>query len=335
MTSPDPKQSNSLKVSIVGAGLGGLAAAIALRRSGAAIGIPPNCQRVLEHFGYNKDNLKSEIEDTRMFERRLAATGILLQQCQLGWVRDLRWHEWRWHDDRMVDLFGQGKPELQRLALGSGDGPPAVLYLASEVRECNTESGALELMLLKVISSSEPMEFLCGRSCYRALIHTSKLENIPELSRLRDGISGVRTIMKVGGPYRLLLVYPCRGGTVLNVVGIFDDPHQDSPDWTGETTRTEVYATFADFHPKFCPLIAALNKRVKKWKLRTVPVLPTWVRGCAALLGDAAHTTLPTLGQGAAMVIEEAAALGALFPHATAHDDVPAHLATYEPLRKA
>ncbi|KAJ7669536.1 hypothetical protein DFH06DRAFT_1469107 [Mycena polygramma] len=67
---------------------------------------------------------------------------------------------------------------------------------------------------------------------------------------------------------------------------------------------------------------------------RKLPLLPTWIRGRAALLGDAAHTTLPLLGQGAAMAVEEAGALGCLLPAGTRREDVPARLVAYEDIRK-
>jgi salicylate hydroxylase len=155
----------------------------------------------------------------------------------------------------------------------------------------------------------------------------------------------------------MLFMYPCRGGTLLNVAGLFEDPHQDDPGtfnparsitikslciadprvhtgWKSETSRAEVLETFADFHPKFQPVLAALDERVMKWQLRKVPALPTWVRGHAALIGDAAHATLPTLAQGAAMAVEEAGALGVLFPAGTTSADIPARLAAYQELRK-
>lgn len=65
-----------------------------------------------------------------------------------------------------------------------------------------------------------------------------------------------------------------------------------------------------------------------------LPRLPTWVRGRAALLGDAAHATLPFLAQGAAMAIEEAGSLGCLFPAGTHPEEVPERLKAYQDIRK-
>jgi salicylate hydroxylase len=106
-------------------------------------------------------------------------------------------------------------------------------------------------------------------------------------------------------------------------------------DWSPIATLEKVREKFADFHPKFLRVFdLPLHTPISKWQLRAVPVLPTWIRGCAALLGDAAHATLPFLGQGAAMAIEEAAVLGCLLPAGTTKEDVPARLEAYQTLRK-
>ncbi|KAJ7784217.1 hypothetical protein B0H16DRAFT_291717 [Mycena metata] len=68
--------------------------------------------------------------------------------------------------------------------------------------------------------------------------------------------------------------------------------------------------------------------------MRVLPLLPTWINGRAALLGDAAHATVPLLGQGAAMAVEGAGALGCLFPAGTTRDDVQVRLQAYQNLRK-
>ncbi|KAJ7470228.1 FAD/NAD(P)-binding domain-containing protein [Mycena galericulata] len=356
---PAPENSTPLKVSIVGAGIAGLAAATALRRQGhiveifetveapaeigAAIGIPVNAVRVLEHFGYSKANLNSDNFD-----------GIVILDATTGNGRSVKFlvSGLDEHSNIMchrTDL----RNELERLALGPGNGPPSVLHLASKVRECDVEKGSLELDDGRVIQSDVILgadgissmvrtrilgrvqkSISCGWSCYRALIDVATFDDMPELAWLSDGLSGARSIMKQGGPFRLLILYPCRGGTLLNFAGIFEDPDHDNPGWHKDATREEVQKIFADFHPQFQPVIAALPERVPKWQLRTVPPLPTWVRGRAVLLGDAAHATLPLLGQGAAMGMEEGGSIAAFFPPGTTRDDVPARLDAFQEHRK-
>jgi salicylate hydroxylase len=99
-------------------------------------------------------------------------------------------------------------------------------------------------------------------------------------------------------------------------------------------TRAELLAEFGVFHPQFLHLLRLADEPLLLWQLRALPQLPTWTNGCVALLDDAAHATFPTLGQGAAMALEDAVTLGILFPHGTAPVNVPARLGAYEALRK-
>ncbi|KAF8143770.1 hypothetical protein K438DRAFT_1422865, partial [Mycena galopus ATCC 62051] len=64
--------------------------------------------------------------------------------------------------------------------------------------------------------------------------------------------------------------------------------------------------------------------------MSVTPLLPNWVLGRAALLGDAIHATVPLLGQGAGMAVEEAAALGCMLPTGTRREDIPARLEAYQ-----
>ena len=69
-----------------------------------------------------------------------------------------------------------------------------------------------------------------------------------------------------------------------------------------------------------------------KWGIRDRDPLPRWTSGRVTLLGDAAHPMMPTLAQGAAMAIEDAAVLaGAL---AAAPNDPVAAMRHYETVRR-
>ena len=106
-------------------------------------------------------------------------------------------------------------------------------------------------------------------------------------------------------------------------------------EWTPTVTKEEILTKYHEFHPKFLRILDLPTVTpILRWQLRAMPLLPTWIRGRAALLGDAAHATLPLLGQGAAMAIEEAGTLGCLLPLGTTPDEVPARLEAYQALRK-
>jgi salicylate hydroxylase len=162
----------------------------------------------------------------------------------------------------------------------------------------------------------------------------------------------MRGVLFQEGNYRIIVMYPCRSGSLINLVALYTDPHQDDPGqlifliiqwttinlpflaWSPVGTREELLQTFHDIHPRFLAFLSLADSPILKWQLRVLPVLDTWINGRVALLGDAAHATLPTLGQGAALAIEEAGALGCLLPLGTRREDVPSRLEAYQTLRK-
>ncbi|KAJ7179750.1 FAD/NAD(P)-binding domain-containing protein [Mycena filopes] len=358
MTEPTGESRRPLNVVIVGAGIGGLAAAISLRRNGhhvrifetsqakteigAALGVPRNAVRVLKHFGYSKDNLKANaFRGAELFD---ATTGIGAP-CPL---LDITCHR--------SDLYN----ELKRLATGEGAGSPAQLLLNSKVSACDPEAGTItlsdgETITADVVIGADGIHSTIrtaivghtvpapasGWSCFRCVFDVSTLNDIPELNQwITEGSSGAKVVISShdAGPPRSLFVYKCRNGSLLNFVDYHIDLAQEDPSESildRRVTMEEITSNYKDFHPKFLRLFdLPTHSAPLRWQLRAVPVLPTWIRGRAALLGDAAHATFPFLGQGAAMAMEEGAALGCLLPLGTTKADVPARLAGYQALRK-
>ncbi|KAJ7679182.1 hypothetical protein DFH06DRAFT_1165932, partial [Mycena polygramma] len=245
--------------------------------------------------------------------------------------------------------------ELTRLAVGEGEEPLVRVRLGAKVLACDPEEGTITLDTEEVVQADlvlgadgihvkpivrthilgavqKPVD--SGWSCFRVLFEVPA-GNVPDLEWYTSGVSGPRTVVAKEGNFRMLLFYPCRNGTLINFVGFFTDADCAGGAWTPTVLREELVAQFQDFHPKFLRVLdLPAHSEILKWKLRVVPELPTWIRGRAALLGDAAHGTLPLLGQGAAMAIEEGAALGCLLPAGTRREEIPARLAAYQDLRK-
>ncbi|KAJ7111977.1 hypothetical protein C8R44DRAFT_883009 [Mycena epipterygia] len=304
-----------LKVTIVGAGIAGLTAAIALRKNGhivqvfeaheikteigAALGVQVNSLSVLDHLGVSRDNLKG-----------ITFSGNVIFSPEGGEGATYRWLVPAANENpgllcHRSDLY----EELKRLAIGEGENPPVKLHLGYKIVACDPEEGTITL--------------------------NSGLHEIPELEWLTAGISGTRSIIPKDGPFRMMFVYPCRNGSLINFVGFYTNSPDEEAKWTPTASREEIIEKFKDFHPKFLRLLdVPIHSDIHKWQLRVLPLLPSWIRGRAALLGDAAHATLPLLGQGAGMAIEEAGALGCLLPAGTRREDIPARLAAYQDLRK-
>ncbi|KAJ7357973.1 FAD/NAD(P)-binding domain-containing protein [Mycena albidolilacea] len=329
--SPQP-----LKVSVVGAGIGGLAAAIALRRNGhlvqvfetsenkteigAGIGVQVNALRVLEHLGMARENVKGVSYDGITTYDAHSGEGVARRWLlpEMDQNRNILCHRKDMHD------------ELMRLAVDKGEGPPVRIHLGGKVIQCSPEDGTItlkggEIVHADLVVGADGLHSTIrtsvlghaqtappsGLSCFRSLIDASKLRDIDDAEWLTGGLSGMRGLPIKGEDFRMLVIYTCRTGSLVNLVALYADPHQDDPDWSAVGTREELLQRFHDIHPKFLALLALADNPILKWQLRVLPLLDTWIRGRAALLGDAAHATLPTLGQGAALAVEEAGALSA------------------------
>ncbi|KAJ7723495.1 hypothetical protein DFH07DRAFT_971508 [Mycena maculata] len=105
-------------------------------------------------------------------------------------------------------------------------------------------------------------------------------------------------------------------------------------DWNLLVTKEEPVRAFEDFDAQFTALFALVDGPVHLWQIRSLLPLPTWINGRAALIGDAAHATFPTIGQGAAMSIEDGVTIACLLPLGTTREQIPGRLYTYQTLRK-
>jgi 2-polyprenyl-6-methoxyphenol hydroxylase-like FAD-dependent oxidoreductase len=98
--------------------------------------------------------------------------------------------------------------------------------------------------------------------------------------------------------------------------------------------KPAVLATIAGFDSTFAELIESTDHEdIRRDELVEVLPLPSWTLGRVALLGDAAHGMLPHAGQGAAQALEDAVILGGCLRGAS-KADVPNALQRYERLRR-
>ena len=132
------------------------------------------------------------------------------------------------------------------------------------------------------------------------------------------------------GPGGHVVHYPLGGGSVMNFVGALERADWRVESWSARGTPEELAADFAGWHEDVQALIRGIPAP-HKWALMVRPPMPRWSVGRVTLLGDACHSMVPFLAQGAVMAIED----GYVLARALAGGgDVASGLAKYEQARR-
>jgi salicylate hydroxylase len=132
------------------------------------------------------------------------------------------------------------------------------------------------------------------------------------------------------GPMRHVVSYPLREGRLLNLVAVQERAAWTAESWSQTDDPQALRAAFGDFCGEVQDMLAAVEQ-VNLWGLFRHPVARTWQREGLAILGDAAHPTLPFMAQGACLALEDGWVLAAALDAA---QDMGAGLARYQALRE-
>jgi salicylate hydroxylase len=202
--------------------------------------------------------------------------------------------------DHIAATFTNGKTYTSDVLIGCDGG-------ASKVRAC--------------VFGDEVVNYT-GQVAFRALLPIS---NVP------PGVTKTPYAMFVG-LNRVLLHYPLRHRTIMNVIGIAREPSWHEEGWAIPATIEEFASLHCDFHSDALDLIHAISPgTLFKWGLRDREPLQQYAKGRVTMLGDAAHPMTPFLGQGACVAIEDAMVLGRAFAGASTFEKA---FAIYENTRK-
>jgi salicylate hydroxylase len=333
-------------VVVVGGGIGGLGAALALSRKGipvhvieqapefkeigAGIQLGPNVFRMFEYLGLTEEMNKWAVFPLGL-EMRDAITGETFAELAV----DHRFYE-KYHAPYavihradMLDVISEACKRSSLLRLTPSQKVVGFEETASGVT-VRTEGGEAfsgaaligcdglwSTVRRLLVGDGKPV--VSGHIAYRAVVPTPEW---PEEYR-------INRMMLWAGEKTHLVHYPLRRGELFNLVAVFhSDRYEEGWDTYGDPD--ELHARFADK----CEPVRTLLKKVNAWKMWVLcdrPPIKEWSKGKVTLLGDAAHPMLQYLAQGANMALEDAVCLA---EQAAAHDgDYAAAFKAYQEIR--
>ena len=341
----------SMRIAIVGGGLGGLAAALFLRKAGldatvyeqasevrevgAGIVVSPNMVRPLDKLGL-VDNLRAcavRLEAAWEFRRWQDGRVLFVQPMGDECARLYGAHCYVAHRGDLLTLFREALPDDivrldHRCVAVQQDEREAELTFVSRAGPTTTVTadvvigadGIHSLIRLAVAPKIEAR--FSGLCAFRCLVHAEKAPGM--------ALRPVQTLWL--GPGRHFVHYPISAGRLINIVAIVPAGAWRTESWTADGEIADLLAEFDGWDDRVRQLIVSASS-TKRWAMYDRDPLERWSTGRITLLGDAAHAMLPFFAQGAAQAIEDAFALAGCLRNAR-RDSVQDVLERYDRLRR-
>ncbi|WP_137919859.1 FAD-dependent monooxygenase [Hydrogenophaga sp. 2FB] len=337
MTSP--------RIAIIGAGIGGLSAALALKRLhitpvvfeqatrfgrvGAGINLTPNAVRALDGLGVGQALRATAFRPTRRVSRTWDS-GEVTSHLEMGDAGERRYGAPQLTVHR-ADL-------LSALEAAASD---VEVHLGSRVQHISQTDEHAELVLDNgqthrfdaivgadgihsavrdnLFGADQPI--FTGQVAFRSIVDTQRLGHLD-----------LTPTTKWWGPNTAsqIFTFLIHGGRELFVFATAREDSWRHESWSVKGTQEELLAAYAQFHPEVQDILRGCEV-VLKTALYVREPMAQWTQGRVSLLGDACHPMLPFMAQGAAMGIEDAVVLARCLADGP---DCASALQRYEALRK-
>ncbi len=336
------------RIVIVGAGIGGLASALALQRSGFR---PVVCERAsrLREIGAgltiasNGSHVLAELGLGRLIRERAVTPrrGAVLHYRSGATLVDIPRGDAQW------ERFGAPYCQIHRVDLHAAlvaavsERDPDCIRLGYEVADVDQD--AKRARVVSVSGETLEADLLVGCDGIRSTVRARLFGEQPPLFTgyvawrglvpmecLPRGLIEPESAVWIG-PGHFLTRYLIRSGKLLNYVAIARTDRWADEGWAVPSTVDAVLREFRDFEPRARTVLASTPAaQCFKWGIFEREPLDTWTRNRITLLGDAAHPMTPFLGQGAVMALEDAMILARCIALASATEEA---LVRYERAR--
>src|SRR5579862_9274857 len=336
--------SASLRIAIIGGGIGGLTAALALRARGldvsvfeqaeqlkeigAGVSIYPNAARLLKRIGlgHELEKIGSPIAGIVLYtsqgEPIITSTGPATPAIS-GSGQAYNVHR----ADFLKLLFDAlpsatirlghrcvalaENPDGTRLTFANGASAEADVVIGAD--------GIRSVVQREIGLQSRPASE--GIMAYRGLIPA---EGLAWAGLLKDPALWL-------GSGRSFLLYPVAGGRLINMVAFVPTDTDAEESWSAPGDLKALAAEYAGWDNPVRDTINALEETFR-WGIYDRAPLPRWSTERITLMGDAAHPMVPHVGQGAGQSIEDGFTLAVLLEGCTTKD-VAVRLKLYETIR--
>lgn len=338
-----------MKIAVIGGGIGGLTAALALsqdanditvfersagiREIGAGVQISPNAGRLLHSLGLGTAYSEISVNPHRVVLRRWEDDSIIratdldesfLSQHQVPLANVAR--------NELVEILGSAVAARANVTLKfsthvvkvePGDASSEVIFAdgSSQLFDIVIGADGIHSVVRPCVGGIDKPRF-SGSAAYRALVPRSAVEDLP-----------IDVTNRMGPERHVVSYFIGRNRSHLNLVCISPEDSWETESWTEQGTMEDLLSRFEGWSPEFLSLLGRVEEPIFRWALYDREPLEQWGIGTTTLLGDACHPMLPFMAQGSCQAIEDAVVLARCLSDANTSDAAKA-LRRYEDARQ-